>query len=131
MKIQRQTAPGHAGQSDGMAAKSYFPQQWGGIGLLADGDIAGDGGIWRNGNLRQEILRNSMGEVGHALFQRGPAFEGFLPHFLLQRGDDHLKRIADEWAGPLSPLDLDPHGPASAGGRHMSGTTIPVRDSSQ
>ena len=34
-------------------------------------------------------------------------------------------------AGPPPPLDVDPHGPASAGGRHMSEATAPVRDSSR
>ena len=36
-----------------------------------------------------------------------------------------------KWTEPPSPLVLDPHGPASAGGRHMTGTTVPARDSSR
>jgi hypothetical protein len=39
--------------------------------------------------------------------------------------------IGRERAGPPTPLDLDPHGPAVAGGRHVSETTVPDRDSSR
>jgi very-short-patch-repair endonuclease len=38
---------------------------------------------------------------------------------------------SSERTGPHTPLELDPHGPASAGGRHVSEATTPDRDSSR
>src|SRR5207253_579264 len=63
------------------------------------------------------------------------------PHSLFQMpqrrraAGGRVRRDRARWGikrtGPPPPLDSDPHGPASAGGRHMSEATAPVRDSSR
>ena len=82
----------------------------------------------------QLFLLRSLAEINQRARSLGPCsalFVALLPGERLFFEDAGPPGGCEKWTGPRPPLEADPHGPASAGGRHMSEATAPVRDSSR